>query len=310
MLALALIALFGYLAPAYARPLSFAAGAALPNPVDIQFDSLVKLRGYAVDRETVRPGEPIGIELYWEVTGQPPGDYLLFTHLIDKGTGALVAQRDTHPGLGNFPSSHWRPGDRFVERFSLYAPETAYAPGEAILRVGLYAPEGYRLGISDAATGEGLGDSFAIGDVIIEPNAPEGVASLPNPGRYYFEDRIRLLGYEYDRRALVPGEPLVVTLFWEALRDEPGAYEVQVRLLDEAGNIVFAAQRPLPELARDGATTDVHIIPGDLSRPLGSYTVQVSLVDPVSEQRLQLVAEDGRWIDDKLRLSAVRISDE
>jgi hypothetical protein len=309
MLALALVALFGYLAPAYTRPPSFAEGAALPNPVDIQFDSLVKLRGYAVDRETVRPGEPIGIELYWEVTGQPPGDYLLFTHLIDEETGALVAQRDTHPGLGNFPSSQWRPGDRFVERFSLYAPETAYAPGEATLRVGLYAPEGYRLGISDAATGEGLGDSFAIGGVAIEPNAPKGVASLPNPGRYHFEDRIRLLGYEYDRRALAPGDPLTVTLFWEALRDEPGAYDVQVRLLDEAGNIVFAAQRPLPELARDGATTDVHVIPGDLSRPPGSYTVQVSLVDPLSEQRLQLVAEDGRWIDDKLRLSAVRISD-
>jgi hypothetical protein len=310
MLALSLVALFGYLAPAYARPPSFAEGRALPNPVDIQFDSLVKLRGYAVDRETVRPGEPIGIELYWEVTGQPPGDYLLFVHLIDQETDALVAQRDTHPGLGNFPSSQWRPGDRFVERFSLYVPETAYAPGKATLRVGLYAPEGYRLGVTDAATGVGLGDSVAIGDLALEPGAPEGVANLPNPGRYHFEDRVRLLGYEYNRRALVPGDPLTVTLFWEALRDEPGAYDVQVRLLDEAGNVVFAAQRPLPELARDGATADVHVIPGDPARPPGSYTVQVSLEDPISEQRLQLVAEDGRWIDDKLRLSAVRISGE
>jgi hypothetical protein len=35
--------------------------------------------------------------------------------------------------------------------------------------------------------------------------------------------------------------------------------------------------------------------------------VQVSLEDPTAERRVQLVAEDGRWIDDKLRLSAVRI---
>ena len=69
--------------------------------------------------------------------GQPPGDYLLFVHLVDAETGALVAQRDTHPGLGNFPSSQWRPGDRFVERLSLYVPETAYVPADAELRVGL-----------------------------------------------------------------------------------------------------------------------------------------------------------------------------
>ncbi len=307
MLALALIALFAYLTPAYARPPSFAEGAALPNAVDIQFDTLVKLRSYAVDRETVRPGEPIGIELYWEVTGQPPGDYLLFVHLIDPESGALVAQRDTHPGLGNFPSSQWRPGDRFVERFSLYLPETAYAPGEATLRVGLYAPEGYRLGVTDAATGQGLGDSFTIGALTITPNAPVGAASVPNPGRYHFEDRVRLLGYEYDRRALAPGDALTVTLFWEALRDEPGDYDVQVRLLDVAGNVVFVAQRPLPALARDEATADVHLIPGDPARPPGAYTVEVSLEDPTRRQRLQWVAEDGRWLDDKLRLSAVQI---
>jgi hypothetical protein len=37
--------------------------------------------------------------------------------------------------------------------------------------------------------------------------------------------------------------------------------------------------------------------------------VQVSLEDPAAERRLQLVTDDGRWIDDKLRLSAVRLTD-
>ncbi|MEZ4518953.1 MAG: hypothetical protein R3C44_19745 [Chloroflexota bacterium] len=50
MAAFSVVALFGYLAPAYARPDSFDAADSLPNPVDIQFDSFVKLRGYAVDR--------------------------------------------------------------------------------------------------------------------------------------------------------------------------------------------------------------------------------------------------------------------
>jgi len=310
LIALSLLALFGYLAPAYARPAAWAEGDDLPNPVDIQFDTLVKLRGYSFDPASVEPGRPIAIELYWEVTGQPPGDYLLFVHLVDAATGALVAQRDTHPGLGNFPSSQWRPGDRFVERLSLYLPETAYVPAVAELRAGLYAPGGFRLGITDATTGVGLGDSFPLGAVALQPADP--AAPRPNAGAYRFEDRFRLAGYSYDRRALAPDEPLTVTLYWTAGPAPAEGYEVQLRLLDEAGNVVYSEQRPLPvglsasEDADSAGVVDVHVIPGDPNRPPGSYTVQVAL-EGADDRRLQLVAEDGRWLADELRLSAVRV---
>ena len=308
MLTLALIALFGYLAPAYARPPEYADDAALPNPVDIRFDTLAALRGYSVDRDTARPGEPIGIELYWEVTGRPPGDYLLFAHLIDTATGAPVAQREPRPGLGNCPSSQWRPGDRFVERLSLYVPETAYVPATAELRVGLYAPEGYRLGVSDGATGTGLGDSFAIGQVNLLPTADD--ATVPNPGEYLFEDRVRLTGYAYDRRVLGPTDPLTVTLYWEALRDDPGALDVQVRLLDSGGNVVYDGQEPLLPLTPGGVTASTYTIPADPARPPGVYTVQVALEDSDAERRIQWVADDGRWLDDKITLSPVVLKAE
>ena len=90
-------------------------------------------------------------------------------------------------------------------------------------------------------------------------------------------------------------------------------YDVQVRLLDEAGNIVYSEQRPL-RVSRpasesvDSAVADVHIIPGDPHRPPGNYTVQISL-EGADDRRLQLVGGDGRWLDDKLRLSAVRVTD-
>jgi hypothetical protein len=215
-----------------------------------------------------------------------------------------VAQRDTHPGLGNFPSSQWRPGDRFVERLSLYVPETAYVPANAELRVGLYAPGSYRLGITDLATGAGLGDSFALGPVALEPADP--AAPLPNAGQYRFEDRFRLAGYSYDRRALAPGEPLTVTLHWTAGPSPAEGYEVQLRLLDEAGNVVHNEQRPLPALVPGKIDAETHIIPGDPNRPPGSYTVQVA-VEGAGDRRLQLVADDGRWLDDKLLLSSVRL---
>jgi len=317
LIALSLVALFGYLRPAYARPAAWAEGTMLPNPVAIQFDTLVRLRGYAIDTTAVRPGESIGIDLYWEVTGQPPGDYLLFVHLVDSETGALVAQRDTHPSLGNFPSSQWRPGDRFVERLRLYVPETAYVPATAEVRAGLYAPGSYRLGITDAATGAGLGDSFPLGAAAIVPAGPD--APLPNAGVYRFEDRFRLAGYAYDRRVVPAGEPLTVTLYWTAGRAAAEGYDVQVRLLDEAGNVVHHEQRPLvvgrsasedadSATADSAVVADVHVIPGDPNRPPGNYTVQVS-IEGADDRRLQLVGEDGRWLDDRLLLSAVRVTD-
>ena len=314
MLALALVALFGYLAPAYARPADFAAEAALPNPVDIRFDTFVALRGYAVDTAEVRPGEPVGIELYWEVLGTPPGDYLLFVHLTDDETGALAAQRDTHPGLGNFPSSQWRPGDRFVERLRVYLPETAYAPSAGELGIGFYAPEGYRLGITDGATGAGLGDAFPIGRVTIEPHAPTGVEAVPNPGNYNFEDRIRLLGYAYDQRALAPGQPIGLTLHWEALRSSPGDYEVLIRVLDGGGNVIATRQerpgggsRPTPAWLPGELLVDTYSIPLDPAAAGSVVALEVGLVDAATGARLNLIGDDGRWLFDILNLAPIAV---
>jgi hypothetical protein len=122
------------------------------------------LRGYELDDTTLQPGGYLTLDLYWEVLGQPPGNFLLFVHLIDEATGTLIAQRDTHPGLGNFPSSQWQPGDRFVESIRLHASETLYTPGTAELSIGLYASgeNSYRLGIADAA-GTFVGDALPLG---------------------------------------------------------------------------------------------------------------------------------------------------
>ena len=305
MLAISLIALFGYLAPAYARPAEYAAGATLPNATDIRFDSFVALRGYAVDTDAARPGESIGIELYWEVLATPPGDYLLFVHLTDDETGALVAQRDTHPGLGNFPSSQWRPGDRFVERMKMYLPETAYAPSAGELTIGLYAPEGYRLGVTDNATGEGLGDAYPIGRVTINSQAAPNGEELPNAGDYNFEDRIRLLGYDYDRRVLGVGEPIGLTLYWEALRPSPGNYEVELAVLDANNNVVFSQTDPL----NSAAWQPGEVVVGSYTLPTGTATgdlrVRLVLLDAATNRRVNRVGDDGRWIDDELFLSAV-----
>ena len=72
---LALAALVGYLAPAYARPPAIEQGATIPNPVQVNFDGLATLLGYEVDRTAVQPGGFLDLNLYWQVNAQPPGDF-------------------------------------------------------------------------------------------------------------------------------------------------------------------------------------------------------------------------------------------
>jgi hypothetical protein len=308
MVGLALVALFGYLRPAYARPPELPADAVVPNPVNARFDTLVTLLGYDMGPATIRPGEPLDVTLYWEVTGQPPGDYLLFVHLVDE-VGTVVAQRDTHPGLGNFPTSQWRPGDRFVDTIRLYTPETAYAPERATVRIGLYVPGAYRLAVS-GEQGEPMGDSFALGTVVLaEKDGP-----YPNKQDQNFNNEIRLLGYEYDKRQVRPGESLRVTLYWEALQLVAADYLVEVRLVDEAGNVVATAdnrpqmgQLPTNSWTAGQLVTDEHVLMIDPATAAGSYRVDIALLDTSTNRRQNIVAPDGHWIDNHLWLARVLI---
>ncbi len=297
-------ALVFILAPAYARPPSFAGSDALPAATAIRFDSFVELRGYELAPTRLRPGEPLDVALYWEVTGRPPGDYLFFLHLIDPATDALAAQRDTHPGLGRFPSSQWQPGDRFVDRVRVYLPETAYAPAQATVQIGLYAPEGYRLAVRDAA-GEALGDALALGDIAIEPHP----GPYPNPQDHNFNGELRLEGYDLEPRRARVGASIAVRLYWEVLRDLRPGRVVQVHLLDEAGQVVATADRPAamaaPEREAGRTVLAEHVLP-TASLPAGTYRVEVALLDPAAG-RLPIVAPDGHWIDERLVLPRVRL---
>jgi hypothetical protein len=308
MLALSLFALFGYLSPAYAKPTSIEDDVTIPNQLNARFDSLVTLLGYELSTELLEPGEPVDIDLYWEVNAEPPGDYLLFVHLTN-GEGSIIAQRDTHPGLGNFPSSQWERGQRFFDSVRVFLPETAYAPAEAMLSIGLYDPLAYRLAVS-AADGSPLGDSLSIGELMIVP----GVGSYPNPQSQNFNDEIRLIGYEYDQLAISPGDTINVDLYWEALDDIGSDYIVQMRLLDESGQIRTEADdrpargsSPTNSWISGQIVTDTHqlVAPQDLLD--GTYIIDIALLDAVTGQRVNIVANDGHWIDSHLALAPVRI---
>ncbi|PID86053.1 MAG: hypothetical protein CSB13_04905 [Chloroflexi bacterium] len=308
MATLTLVALFGYLRPAYARPPRFAVETAVPHPLHAQFDSFIQLHGYDIHPDSVKPGEPIDIDLYWEVTAKPPGNYYFFTHLIDE-TGTIVAQRDTHPGLGHFPSSQWQTGDRFVESIRLYLPETAYTPATAALSIGFYAPGSYRLGIT-AADGTSLGDALVLDTIDISPQSDD----IPNEINQNFNNQLNLAGYEYNKRVFQSGDVLAVDLFWELLHNQPVDYEVQVRLFDESGREIangngrFPSPDAVIENWEPGAVIeDRHLLYIDPSYPSGTYIIHVMLIDYDTHEAENIIAEDGHVLNNRILLSSIRV---
>jgi len=224
----------------------------------------------------------------------------------------MVAQRDTHPGLGNFPTSQWRPGDRFVERIRLYLPETAYTPSEASLSIGLYEPDAYRLAVFDE-DGLALGDSLKLTSLNLLANDN----AFPNPLEQNFNNEMRLVGYEYGSREITPGGSLEIRLFWQPLPDLNSDYFVQLELKGTEGITYSSLDTQSPAvLSSANGWDEAQVIEGhyllsiDPSTPAGSYPVYLSLVDVETDRRTSIVAEDGHLINTHLRLAEVRVSDD
>lgn len=314
MFTLSLAALFGYLAPAYARPPSYPAGLEAPNEVNVQFSGLATLRGYDLSASQLAPGDPLSVDLYWEVDAQPPGNFLYFLHLTDS-SGTLTAQRDTHPGTGAFPTAQWQEGDRFVDSLTVFIPETAYTPETLTVTLGLYAPT-YRLAVT-GPNGESLGDALELGSVALLPAeelSPAAEASpagedVPNPMRQNFQNELFLRGYRYEQRTLQAGETLAATLFWQRAARVERAYVAQLQLLDGGGAVQAQAELPLAprQWPRPGLqeTALQLALPADLAP--GPYGVRLVLFDPQRNEPHHLIAPEGQITAQHLDLARIMV---
>ena len=306
MLSLALYGLYGILAPAYARPqpLSQAQVASIPNRVDLTLGDAIRLLGYEVDASEVSVGGKITLTLYWEALKPIDKSYAAFVHLIDQD-GVIEAQRDSFPGLGNYPTLLWRPAEAFADRYTVHIPETAYAPLDTTVRVGLYERNGPRLA---ASNGE---DSVALGRVTILAHAGE----FPNATDINFDNKVALLGYALDRRSARPGESIKLTTVWKSLGATDFDYRIFAHAAVAGSGTVWAREtgapvnstRPLSTWATGEIVIDERLLTLDPNTPPGVYDVELGWYGKPSSKRLPILAEDGHWIGTHVTLTRVRV---
>jgi hypothetical protein len=108
------------------------------SPLRADLGGQIRLLGYDLPVQETRPGGTLYLYLYWESLTRIPGDYKVFTQILDPD-GRLVAQHDKVAGATAYPTSHWPPGAIVRDRFLLTVHPEA-APGEYRLITGLYDP--------------------------------------------------------------------------------------------------------------------------------------------------------------------------
>lgn len=301
----AVTTLTAYLIPAYAVP---AQASAPEDPLNIPVGDVARILDYKVSPSTLQPTDYVDVTVTWEVLRPTDQPYLVFIHLMNP-TGALIAQRDTYTGLGNYPSLWWRSGHIFTETYRIYLPETTYSPDAAIVQIGLYHPELGRIAFNRPDAPD---EALQLAQLVIEPR-PD--AEYPNEVFINWDNRFALVGYTIEPRVLWQGQRFTVTLYWQAINPSPDeAYKVflhviqgwEVNWAGNDGNPVhpdITTQTWIPgEMYVD--VRDVRL-PVDI--PPGIYDIELGWFAARDGHRLNIVAEDGHIIDNWLPLNTIKV---
>jgi hypothetical protein len=306
LLVVATAAPFVYIMPAYAHPptLTEAGIDAISHRLDVTFGDRMRLLGYDLQATETRPGGTLALTLYWQSAAPMSRNWSVFVHLLDE-FDVPIAQRDMYPGQGLYPTTLWPVGTAIASRYVLQLSETAYAPSTVKVEVGLY----------DYATWERLpastgGDNVRFGKIVVAPHPGD----VPNPVRFNFGDKIALIGYEMDTRAVQAGETLTLTLHWEGLAEMDENYSIFTHVLGK-GTQLWAINDSWPQEGKvptaiwkvGQRVTDPHPLAVHPETPAGVYDVEIGIYMAQTGKRLRRITLDGRLVEDHLLLSKVRV---
>ena len=134
---LAAVTPFNAVRPSYPPPviLTPAGIPASAQPVNIDYGNL-RLLAYEASRDAVRPGEWLDVTLYWQAQAPIDQDFSISLKLLS--AHRFIAQHDTYPAGGAYPTRFWQPGQVVRDVHRLQVLSSAPGPAPAWLIPGVY----------------------------------------------------------------------------------------------------------------------------------------------------------------------------
>jgi 4-amino-4-deoxy-L-arabinose transferase-like glycosyltransferase len=228
LLALSMGSVAFVLRPAYALPHMLSeAELRASHPLAAQFGDGIALRGFDISPRALRPNQSFDLTLYWQALRPIDTNYWLLIQLLDP-TGRPLAHSTTLPYTGRYATVLWQPGDLFADHYRLTVVPDA-RPGAAELVV-LF--DSYQTTVQEqwAQDGQTVGNVLTLTTLKIEPTAQPAY----HPTRSLsvrFGEEVRLTGYDLPASSVHAGQPMTLTLYWQAIKPTRNDYHVFVHLI-------------------------------------------------------------------------------
>lgn len=276
------------------------------NPVEVTFDNSLQLlaadAGANLDGsrpeakgDVARPGNLVMIRAYWQALAAMQKNYSVAALLLAPD-GAVLARRETYPGLGLRPTRYLAPGETFVDLYPLRVVDDISEPMVANAVLSLFDYESERRAGIPARNQAGEEVTAVVGQIKVTPNTwPEYQPS--HLTQVNFGNAIALTGYD-----LGPD----LTLYWQSLAPVNENYTLFIHLLDAEGSVVARADGPptgnaypTSWWAAGETIADVHALP----KQSGATRLRFGLYSLASDQRLSITESSLPIQDNSVELS-------
>jgi hypothetical protein len=97
------------------------------------------LGGFDLLPAGARPGSELEVSLHWRALAATTANYVVSIQMLDSA-GKLVAQQDSPPVGGDYPTSAWEVGSPVLDQHRLAIP-AGVPPGTYLVQVVVYAAE-------------------------------------------------------------------------------------------------------------------------------------------------------------------------
>lgn len=114
------------------------AAANIAHPQSARVGESITFLGWSGDTTIVARGQSLPLDLFWRAERVVQESYTVFVHLVD-ANGQVVANADSAPASGLFPTDRWIPGEGMRDRHILKIPADL-APGNYAIDIGMYQP--------------------------------------------------------------------------------------------------------------------------------------------------------------------------